>query len=157
MIVFAIDPGPVQSGWVLYGDEDVELGLDRVRDCGVDANQDMLRWVQHGQGAGMLAIETMQANYGIVGDSVISTLVWIGRFKQAWHDPEQVVLISRQRVKAAICNGNAKATDSGVRTALIERIGVPGTKKAPGPTYGVTSHAWSALAVAVTAQLREIA
>lgn len=157
MIVFAIDPGPVQSGWVLYGDEDVEPGLDRVRDCGVDDNQDMLRWVQHGQGAGMLAIETMQANYGIVGDSVISTLVWIGRFKQAWRDPEQVLLISRQRVKAAICNGNAKAADSGVRTALIERIGVPGTKKAPGPTYGVTSHAWSALAVAVTAQLREIA
>jgi hypothetical protein len=33
-----------------------------------------------------------------------------------------------------------------------ERRAAMGTKKAPGPLYGVASHAWAALAVAVAAQ-----
>jgi hypothetical protein len=36
-----------------------------------------------------------------------------------------------------------------VRQALIDRLGLQGTKKAPGPTYGIKSHEWAALAVAV--------
>jgi hypothetical protein len=44
-----------------------------------------------------------------------------------------------------------RAKDQNIRQALIDRLGPPGTKKNPGPTYGVTSHMWSALAVAVTA------
>ena len=37
-----------------------------------------------------------------------------------------------------------------IRQALLDLIGPQGTKKAPGPTYGVRSHEWAALAVAVT-------
>lgn len=148
-VIFAIDPGPAQSGWVLYDD-----GL--VLDSGTAENHKLLRWVQDGQRADVLAIETMQANYAAtVGASVIDTLRWIGRFQQAWRAPDDVLLLSRQAVKAFVCNGNVKATDAGVRRAMIERVGQPGRKKAPGPTYGVTSHAWAALAVAVTAAAQE--
>lgn len=143
--MLAIDPGPTRSGWCI-------LDGTHVRDSGVDDNHELLRWVQHGQHCDTLAIETMQASYGLVGESVVDTLVWVGRYRQAWRDPEAVQLISRQRVKAAICNGNTRASDSGVRLALIERLGPPGTKRAPGPTYGVTSHTWAALAVAVAVQ-----
>ena len=65
--------------------------------------------------------------------------------------PLPLLELSRQRIKAVLCNGNVKANDAGVRQALIDRLGPPGSKKAPGPTYGVTSHAWAALAVAVAA------
>ncbi len=37
-----------------------------------------------------------------------------------------------------------------MREALIHRFGEQGSKKAPGPTYGIASHVWAALAVAVT-------
>lgn len=142
-VILAIDPGPTMSGWALTDDL-------KVIDSGVHPNGDVRVWVKHGQGADLLAIETMQANYAAtVGASVIETLVWVGRFKEAWHTPDEVRLISRQVVKAAVCNGNTRANDAGVRQALIDLIGPPGTKKKPGPTYGVTSHAWSALAVAV--------
>lgn len=145
-MIFAIDPGPKQSGWVLY---DAADGI--VLDAGVHDNHDLLRWVQAGQGAKTLAIETMQANYAAtVGASVIDTLRWVGRFQQAWAAPEEVVLLTRQAVKQAVC-GNVKAKDSGVRQAMIDRLGPVGTKASPGPCYGVTSHAWQALAVAVCA------
>jgi hypothetical protein len=48
-----------------------------------------------------------------------------------------------------------KAKDANVRQALIDRYGgkaeAIGTVKKQGPLYRVKSHAWQALAVAVTA------
>ena len=146
-MIFAIDPGTTQSGWVL-------LNGGAVIDAGVADNHDLLRWVKAGNGADMLVIETMQATYGTVGHETIRTMMWAGRFQQAWSDPEAVKLITRQAIKAAVCNGNAKATDAGVRQALIDILGKPGTKKVPGPMFGVASHAWAALAAAVAAQRR---
>ena len=54
----------------------------------------------------------------------------------------------------ALCKNN-RAKDKNIRQALIDRFGpgkaAIGTKKAPGPLYGLKSHLWSALAVAVVA------
>ena len=144
-MIFAIDPGTEQSGWVRY-----EGG--RILDCGIDSNEQILLKLLDARITDDLAVETMQANYAAtVGAHVIGTLIWIGRFQQQWHRPASVLLLSRQAIKQHVC-GNVKANDAGVRQALIDKLGPPGTKKKPGPTYGVTSHAWSALAVAVTAQ-----
>jgi hypothetical protein len=85
-----------------------------------------------------------------IGDDSVETLLWTGRFIQAWHDPEAVVRVKRSAVKLHLCGSN-RAKDANVRQALIDKLGPPGTKKAPGPTRGVTSHAWAALGVAVTA------
>jgi hypothetical protein len=43
-----------------------------------------------------------------------------------------------------------KAKDANIRQALIDKIGPQGTKKDPGPTYGISKDVWSALAIAVT-------
>lgn len=97
----------------------------------------------------VLAIE-MIASYGMaVGREVFETCVWIGRFLQTWRKPEAVKLVYRKDVKLHLC-GNTRAKDPNVRQALLDKVGPQGTKKIPGPTYGVKSHAWSALAVAVT-------
>lgn len=142
-MIFAIDPGTKQSGWVLFDGSGVV-------DSGVHDNHDLLRWVQAGQGADMLAIEMIASQGMAVGQTTFETVRWIGRFQQAWHDPEAVKLVYRHEVKTRMC-GTQKAKDTNIRTALIDMLGEPGTKKAPGSTYGVKSHAWSALAVAVTA------
>jgi len=44
-----------------------------------------------------------------------------------------------------------RAKDANIRQALLDLIGPQGTKKTPGPTYGIKSHTWAALAVAVYA------
>lgn len=150
-MIFAIDPGTVQSGWVL-------LDGSRVADSGVHPNHDVLRWVQAGQGADVLAIE-MVASYGMaVGREVFETVRWIGRFQQAWREPEAVRLVYRRDVKLRLCN-SAQAKDPNVRQALLDLYPATGggktpqigTKGQPGPLYGVSSHAWAALGVAVTA------
>ena len=148
--LFALDPGTTESGWVL-------LEAGRVLDSGVANNHDVLRWVKAGQGAQMLAIE-MIANMGMaVGQTTFDTVRWIGRFQQAWSEPEAVRLVFRREVKSFLC-GNQRAKDQNIRQALLdifpgtgggERPQI-GTKAKPGPLYGVTSHAWSALAVAMT-------
>lgn len=143
MVIFAIDPGTTESGWILFDGS-------TVIDSGVAPNHDLLRWVQAGQGADMLAIEMIAGMGMTVGQTTFETVRWIGRFQQAWKDPESVRLVYRREVKQRLC-GNQQAKDKNIRQALIDLVGAQGTKRAPGPTYGVSSHAWSALAVAVTA------
>lgn len=153
-MILAIDPGTTESGWCIYDG-------NHVADSGVMPNDEMLAYVERPYfrvSGYRLAIE-MIASYGMaVGREVFETCVWIGRFQQAWHKPEAVELVYRRDVKLHLC-GTSKAKDSNIRQALLDlfpRTGggaTPqiGTKANPGPLYGVSSHAWAALAVAVTA------
>lgn len=159
MIVLGIDPGTTESGWVLFDSD------RRLHDSGVMKNADMLEAVSSGVGLTAMpdraAIE-MIASYGMpVGREVFETCVWIGRFQQAWSEPEEVLLVYRRDVKLHLC-GTSKAKDPNVRQALLDlfpRTGggaTPqiGTRAQPGPLYGVSTHAWPALGVAVVAQHR---
>ncbi len=141
--VLAIDPGTHQSGFAKYVKDGGVLA------SGVIPNADILDLIVKTD-ADLLAIERI-VNYGMaVGQETFDTCIWIGRMVQVWPNPDEVMLIQRGAVKKHVC-GTGKAKDPQVREALIKMIGLPGTKKAPGPTYGVTSHAWAALGVAVTA------
>ena len=91
----------------------------------------------------------MIASYGMaVGASTFETCVWIGRFIEV--SRVDVELIFRKDIKLFLC-GTMRAKDANIRQALIDKIGPQGTKKTPGPTYGIKSHTWAALAVAVYA------
>lgn len=139
--ILAIDPGTLESGWVIFRD-------GRVVESGVCKNELMIPVLRAWDDA--LAIE-MIASYGMpVGREVFETCVWIGRFVQAYRYTKLAQLIYRKDVKMHLC-GTSQAKDPHIRQALIDLIGPQGVKKAPGPTYGVKSHAWAALAVAVTA------
>lgn len=142
MITLALDPGTEQTGFVLWDGR-------RVMYSGVEDNPLVLAKINQHE-ADMLAIE-MIASYGMpVGKEVFETCVWIGRFQQAWRSPNSVRLVYRKDVKMELC-GTPKAKDANIRQALIDRIGPQGVKANPGPTYGVKSHAWAALGVALTA------
>ena len=151
----AIDPGPAESGWCLMLDT-------RLVDSGIYQNQDMLDFVKHRIhqfNPTRLAIE-MIASYGMaVGKEVFETCLWVGRFVQAWHSPDSVHLVYRKDVKIHLC-GTTKAKDSNVRQAIIDQYPASGggstpqigIKAKPGPLYGVSSHAWPAIGVALTVQ-----
>jgi hypothetical protein len=151
-MILAIDPGTTKSGWVLYDD-------GSVMECGVMENNELLDTIpSFAVGADVMAVE-MIASYGMtVGRDTFETVLWIGRFVQRWADTTRNCIpgircmkVYRQDAKKCVCRTH-KASDADIRSALIARLGDVGTKKAPGPLYGVKSHAWAALAVAVTAE-----
>jgi hypothetical protein len=145
--ILALDPGTRETGWVLWTGE-------RVAYSGVQRNEDVLSMLINWRDPEtILATEVFQAMGMAVGQEVFDCCIWIGRFVQAWPVPDAVMRIKRTEVKLHLC-GNARAKDPNVRQALLDKIGQQGTKKAPGATFGVKSHAWSALAVAVTAEAR---
>jgi hypothetical protein len=138
----AIDPGTTQSAIV-------EWNGQLILRATIMPNQEvvkMLDWIETG---GALVIE-MVASYGMpVGKEVFETVRWIGRFEQAFA-PNPTRLIYRRDVKLHHC-GSARAKDSNIRQALIDKYGPPGTKKNPGVTYGLKADLWSAFALATFA------
>ena len=138
--MIAIDPGPQHTAFVQY-----DNGL--IVDHGHLPNAE-IRQILIGREYDRCAIE-MIASYGMaVGSSTFETCVWIGRFTEVAR--VEPVLCYRKDIKLFLC-GTMRAKDANIRQALIDKIGTQGTKKTPGPTYGIKSHTWAALAVAVYA------
>jgi hypothetical protein len=138
--VTAIDPGTTESavltlrGGVVCAPE-------------IMSNHALLVNARHGEWQ-EVAIE-MIACYGMpVGRETFETCLLIGRLMEIFDACAiHYRLVYRRDVKIWLCN-SMKAKDANVRQALIDKYGPPGTKKNPGKTYGISSHLWSALAIA---------
>lgn len=171
MIVLAIDPGPKESAAVLYD----AGGETPIVQLFLGANRTLRQQLTRVGGVwpNLLAIEQV-GHYGRgmpAGRDVFDTCVEIGRFLEAWDswcDEDAVRLILRPTIKTHLC-GTPRAKDGNVRQALLDYPrwqGLPmgggatpvvGTRSKPGPLYGIKSHLWSALAVAVVAAEMEAA
>ena len=146
MIVLAIDPGPTQSGWVHYDQFDGLLSF------GIDKNGWIESSLLHDKQWAVVdrVVIEMVASYGMpVGRDVFETCVQVGRFERcAELGGVEYERMFRAAVKLNLCN-SARAKDSNIRMALIDRFGgkgrAIGVKKDQGPLYGVKSHIWAAL------------
>jgi hypothetical protein len=152
MSVLAIDPGNVESAYVLIAGDRRPIEFGKLPNAELLAG---LRYGPLGSRADHHAIE-MITSYGMsVGAEVFATCVWIGRFYEAIdrnvHEP---ILTARLPVKLHHCR-DSRAKDSNIRQALVDRFapGQPnhgkGTKAAPGWFYGFRSDVWQAYALAV--------
>lgn len=143
MKVLSIDPGPVESGWLVF-DTDSFAPLSFGNDTNMDLLEMLVNWsVKYDH----LVIEGF-ASYGSpVGQTTFDACFWSGRLVQAWGKEHTIVY--RKEVKKHLL-GRVTGNDPAVKQVLIDRFGGVGTKKEPGPLYGIKMHAWSALALAVT-------
>lgn len=158
MRVLAIDPGTSQSAYVVWNDSWNPLATTVIRGfqpghverCGIEPNETLVRMLQFRettdmQGFDVAAIEMVAGMGMIVGQEVFDTCVWVGRFYE--HMVPEPRLIYRRHIKLHHCQ-SARAKDSNIRQALIDKYGAPGTKHAQGVTYGLKSHLWQAFAIA---------
>lgn len=147
MNIVAIDPGTTHSGIVLWDGSSVKEA------CASMPNEEVRRRLLLDWTTQPIACEWV-ACYGMaVGKEVFLTCRFIGRLEEICTSRDQGIhFITRPEVKISLCH-SMRAKDANVRQALIDRLGPVGTKKNPGPLYGVSSHAWSALAVAVAINL----
>src|SRR3954469_15573927 len=96
--ILAIDPGNIDSGFALY-----DADGNRVMESGVILNRHMFALLTRlQQMSPILAIEMMRARGMPASNEAFETLVWVGRFQQAWYDPAGVVLAYRADVKLHI-------------------------------------------------------
>lgn len=146
--ILALDPGPVRTGWALFDGS-------RVLQAGDDSNDTVLMacYSKACGTADVLAIEEPEG-MGQIASTALLRAAWQGGIFEARWPGLRVLRVTRRRVLSRLLQGPkpaGKSNDSRVRAALIDLLGEPGTKRKPGPTYGVAGDAWAALAVAVTA------
>lgn len=153
MRILAIDPGPTQSACLSWDGGSVQQAFIQLNESIRTQMPILRRGVE--KAYDVVAIE-MVACYGMpVGKEVFETCVWIGRFMERLPDGAAVRLVYRLQVKNHLCH-SPRAKDANIRQAIIDRFGgkeaAIGRKSAPGPLYGVKSHLWAALAVALYVQ-----
>ena len=146
--ILAIDPGTTQSAYVR-----MDSGL--IKSFGLMPNENMLDMLRNGSWHGYeLAIESVESFGMPVGKEVFETVLWSGRFIEAWDNRDlSWTRIYRKEVKLHLCHSH-RAKDSNIWQAIVDRFGgkeaAVGRKAAPGPLFGIHSHCRAALAVGLT-------
>lgn len=148
MIVYAIDPGYEESALVAWDEK-------AILEHAIEPNEMLLEYLRHEakKAHGPLVIEQIESFGMAVGRTTFETVFISGRFAEAWY-PQRVERVPRRQVKLHLC-GHARATDSNIKQAIVDRFGPSteqaiGRKASPGPLYGIKQHCWAALAVALT-------
>lgn len=167
MYLIAIDPGPVESAYVVL---DTVSFPGTLREFGKVKNGECMDRISQWLWEEIPVIIEMPACYGMaVGRDVFETCVQVGRFEELafQKDAKSMKVYRKQRnpegvdsVVMSLCK-NSRAKDTNVRQALIDlypasgggRVPQIGTKKNPGPLYGVSKDVWAALAVGITYQM----
>jgi hypothetical protein len=134
--ILAIDPGPFDSGYVIW---DGQAVLEK----GYLANAVLLQRLS-GNGYDHMAIERVRGYAKQAGNDLTETSEWVGRF-DGRHGAR---LIPQALIRGHIC-GTAAATCAAVKNAIKDRFPELASKKAENPMRGANEHVWDALAVAV--------
>ena len=154
MRILAIDPGNIESAYVIMDDTDFHpVSFGKL------GNEDMRSVIimdAEGLKVNRVVIERV-AHYGMaVGRDVFETCEWVGHFSElARIHGYPVDYIFRIEEKEAVCH-DSKARDSNIRRALIDRFARhdlkngKGTKKNPDFFYGFAKDCWAAFAVGYT-------
>jgi hypothetical protein len=149
--ILAVDPGTEVSAWVLLSSGTLApVGFE------IEENSALLsRLRDFDEKVRTACVVEKIESYGMpVGADIFETVFWSGRFREAWGVESTFYRTPRREVKLHLCN-SPRATDATIRQALLDRFGgnrgaAQGTKKQPGPLYGVKADIWAALAIAVT-------
>lgn len=153
--IIGIDPGATASAWVCLRGE-----YGAVDGCGKEDNEDLLvEFIPQLARTGAELVVEMVQPYGIsVGQEVLDTAYWAGRFVQKW--PFTSHLVRRGDVKRILFGKVAGIRDADVRDYCIQQFGrdrseAVGTKKKPGPLCGIKADCWQALGVALAWVVQE--
>jgi hypothetical protein len=143
MIVLAIDPGYEQSAYVAFD--------GRVLHHAIVPNEALcVSLPVMARDVDVVVLETIESFGMAVGRETFETVFYTGRFYEMVEGQRE--RMTRRTVKLHLCQ-SARAQDANIRTALCDRFGgklaAIGTKAKPGPLWGIKSHEWSALAIAV--------
>jgi Holliday junction resolvasome RuvABC endonuclease subunit len=149
--LIGIDPGERASGIVVWQDG-IIVEVDQARPNAELAES--LAAMQRDYPAAEVVIERPAPMGQPLSGNLVETTVWCGVFWARCNDAGLPIhWLTRNQIKVAICGGCKGVKDAHVSTGVQERFGgrkaALGSKSQPGPCYGVSGHAWQALAAVV--------
>lgn len=140
-----IDPGTTEGAIIVWDNDN-----NKIADHKMGPNNellDMLRnWPEQDT---VVNCETIMSYGQRVGEETFETCFFIGRVQEICHSKGLTFNPIRRKDALMVHCASGKATDADMRRAMIDYVGEPGNKKNPGPTYGISAHEWSALAIAL--------
>lgn len=153
MKILSLDPGSERTGWVVFNN-----GRYTIERHGIYPNTELIRKLDRTRPGAFefdyACIEYPKPRGQTMYSQLVDTIAWIGRYAHALN--ERWAPIDRKDVKMFLC-GNTRAKDTNIRAAIFaifeEQHNIKdakGKKDAKGPLYGITSHCWPALGVALT-------
>lgn len=157
MILCAIDPGNVQSAYVIFDSQEF-----KIIDFGLLENNELISNVLTKKDFSLLVIEYPKPRGQPMYYQLVDTIFWIGRFVQVCVSDvlKEWIPIDRKDIKMHLTS-STKSKDTHIRSALIEKffileegeykpaVGLRQTK-VPLALKGISKDVWAALAVAVT-------
>lgn len=155
-MITAIDPGTTKSALVTIGGENKGFRITEKIILENELIIGLINKFEFCPKMPQLVIEDLQSFGMPIGQEVLQTAVWIGRFYQEFLSctGTRPIMVFRKQIKLHFCN-SLKAKDPNIRAAIIDQFGgketAIGKKAKPGPLYGVKADEWSALALALYA------
>lgn len=147
-MLYAIDPGYTHSALVgIEPEEHFQVILHTYLE-----NEEMCAYLKESADTSPLIIEMFEARGMPIGQDSIMTVWWSGRFFEAWDGTAYI--LPRRDIKIHVFGSTRGVNDAVVRRYLIDRYGpeekvAVGSKKNPGPLYGMTPHERDALLVGI--------
>ena len=145
MKIIAIDPGTTESALIEWNGKGITLMEIMENNELINMLCEIAEWNSDTH----MVIEQVKCYGMVIGQSVLDTVFWSGRFCEAWSG--SWCLMPRMDVKMHLCH-DSRAKDKNIRQALIDRF-EPDLKPRQRPKTvlkGVGTHLWAALALAVT-------
>lgn len=147
MTVLGIDTGDKESAYVLFN--------GNVLKCGKLPNAQVEDLIFNGWDV-VVAVEAPTLFGKRVYPQIMETAIQAGRFLGLGAARVKTVRRFSRQETSLHCAGARSCDDKQMKHCLIERFGDVGTKKNPGPLYGLSgADMFDALAVAVTAYDKE--
>jgi hypothetical protein len=151
-LIIGLDPGPTHSAFVVWDTKKMEIVGKQYNENKIILSMLPLPEVLYRKE--IYVIEKVACMGQVVGASVFETVFWSGKFAQKISSKfGKVDRMTRMVVKNTLCH-SSRAKDGNIRQALIDKIGPVGTKKNPGPCFGMAGHLWSSLAVCIAYDIK---
>ena len=157
MRILAIDPGPEQSGYVIWNTDS-----QKVEETGKIDNDELLLVCACADCTSFVSEQF--GNMGrTVGLSTFTACNWGGRFEQEYRSftkgDTTVLSILRHEVKTFF-EAKGKGPDAQIRAAILDRFGgkgkAIGNKANPGPLYGVKADICAAHRASISTPVLEV-
>jgi len=161
MELFCIDTGTTQSAYCLFNTEN-----NNIQEIGILANNLLAKKLRTMESLDTRLVLEMFKSYGMaVGDSVLLSCLWIGRFIECAKGLQAYELIPRKTIVSKLC-GRATGKDSNVRQAIIDHFcstnhyrggeyyqagqSAKSITKKGGSLHKISKDMWASLAIALT-------